>query len=509
MDGPPQYGAQNADKSRMRRRATRRSIALGTPVLLALVLLITPRLSPALDVIYKNAYFHLVFVSAVAACALAVAAVAARAGTRAAHYGPVWLAVGCLAVGILMLAHGLTTPGVHGRPVNLWVGRLPFAAIALFAVAMALAGRPRNRLTSRLAAEHPTLLVAGFAVVAGAIASWLVADPTRWSGTQPIAFEDELKTGVAVVASFLLLVVALTHWRRWRLGHDPVQYALMLAALLCAAALVSLRTGEVWRLSWWDYHGFLLAGYAGAVYGVAVRYRRTRAVDQVLAATFEDDPMTHIVEGYPEALRALVHAVEVKDRYTHGHSERTAKIAVQLGIRLGLHEDTLRALARGAYLHDVGKIAIPDDILNKPATLTAEERAVVETHPDIGYELVHPVAALHEALPVVIHHHERWDGTGYPHHLEGRAIPLIARVAAIADVWDAMTSDRSYRLGIAPELALAHIVAGRGSHFDPRLVDGMIALAADWGYHIARVDGDVDVATNAAESCHEAATTRV
>jgi HD-GYP domain-containing protein (c-di-GMP phosphodiesterase class II) len=131
---------------------------------------------------------------------------------------------------------------------------------------------------------------------------------------------------------------------------------------------------------------------------------------------------------------------------------------------------------------------------------------VVETHPQVGYELVVPVAALREALPVVLHHHERWDGTGYPRHLEGQAIPLIARVAAIADVWDAMTSDRSYRRGLAPAEALAHIEAGRGTHFDPRLVDGMVSLAADWGYSSSG-DGDAAQAALAAETCHDAVST--
>jgi hypothetical protein len=483
-------------------------VRLGAPFACVAALLALPRVSSILDFFFRDAYFHLFFVSAIAGCALVVAIISGRAGARAAHYGPVWLAVGCLAVGILMLAHGLTTPGVYNRPVNAWVGRLPYLSISFFGIALALASRPRNAFTSRVAGRHPKAVVLAFALLFCSTSAWLVVDPTRLSGARELSHEDLAKWIVAGVASLLLLAVAAIHWRRWRLGHDPVQYSLMLAAVLSTAALVSLRTGEAWRLSWWDYHGFLLAGYAGAVYAVAVRYRRTRAVDNVLAATFESDPMTHIVGGYPEALKTLVRAVEVKDRYTHGHSERTAKIAVQLGVRLGLDEDTLRALARGAYLHDVGKIAIPDDILNKPGALTAEERIVVETHPDVGYELVRPVSALHEALPVVLHHHERWDGSGYPEHLKGRGIPLIARVAAIADVWDAMTSDRSYREGLPPQLALAHIEAGRGTHFDPALVDGMLALAADWGYH-SGTGGDADQAVEAAETCHEVVATRV
>ena len=490
----------------MQRVGKQRWIRLGAPILCTAALLVGPRLSSSLDFFFRDAYFHLFFVSAIAVCALIVAVVAGRAGARAAHYGPVWLATGCLAVGILMVGHGLTTPGVYGRPVNAWVGRLPYLAISCFAVAMALASRPRNRFTSRLAVRHPRLLLAGFGAVLAVLTSWVVADPLHAPGSQTFSSEDSAKWVLALVASLLLLTVAAIHMRRWRLGHDPVQYALMLAGVLSTAALVSLRTGEAWHLSWWDYHGFLLAGYAGAVYAVGVRYRRTRAVDQVLASTFEQDPMAHIVDGYPDALKTLVHAVEVKDRYTHGHSERTAKIAVQLGVRLGLDENTLRALARGAYLHDVGKIAIPDEILNKPAGLTSAERMVVETHPQVGYELVVSVAALREALPVVLHHHERWDGTGYPRQLGGKAIPLIARVAAIADVWDAMTSDRSYRRGLAPEEALAHIEAGRGTHFDPALVDGMVALAADWGYRSGE-GGDAEQAALAAETCHETVST--
>jgi HD-GYP domain-containing protein (c-di-GMP phosphodiesterase class II) len=391
--------------------------------------------------------------------------------------------------------------------MNMWVARLPYLSITLFAVAMSLAGRPRNARTSAIAARHPRLIVAGAGTILGAFTAFVVSDPTRLHGSSPLASENALDWAAAAVASVLLFMVASVHWRRWRLGKDPVQYALMLSAAMSIAALVSLRIGQMWRLSWWDYHGFLLAGFAGAVYAVATRARRTRAVDDVLSATFDADPMTHIVDGYPDALKTLVQAVEIKDRYTHGHSERTSKIAVQLGLHLGLDGDTLRALARGAYLHDVGKIAIPDDILNKPGALTHDERAVVETHPQVGYELVAPASELGEALPVVLHHHERWDGTGYPRRLAGSDIPLIARIAAVADVWDALTSDRSYRAGLPPQVALAHLVAGRASHFDPKLVDAMLSLAADWGYVVAG-EGEADAAWQAAETCHEVAASR-
>jgi hypothetical protein len=456
-----------------------------------------------LDFLYRDVDFHLVAVTSIAACALILALFATRAATRAAHPGPVWLAFGCVCLGFLLFAHGLLTPGIAGRPRNLWVARTPYLAITVFAVSLALAGRGRNTVSSRFATRWTGPLLITPIVALSVLIAVLAIDPTRFSGTHRLPFEEDALWILAALDSTLLLGAAMVHWRRWRLGYDPVQYALVLAGAMSTAAMLSLRLGETWRLSWWDYHAFLFAGFAGAVYAGWVRYRRTRAVDRVLAATFETDPMTHIVEGYPEALRTLVRAVEIKDAYTHGHSERTARAAVQLGLRLNIDEDTLRAVARGAYLHDVGKIAIPDSILNKPGPLTAEERVVIETHPRLGHELVAPASVLAESLGAILHHHERWDGTGYPDRLGGRQIPLIARIVAVADVWDALTSDRSYRPGFDPHAALAHIAAGRGTHFDPVVVEAFLSLAADWGYRMAPAGGDAREAWLAVQTCHE------
>lgn len=485
--------------TRLRSRAALTAVLGGPPVLLVAL-----RKSAHLDVFYRSLDFHLVVVSAIAGCALVVALCSIRAAVRAASPGPVWLATGCVTLGLLFFCHGLVTPGVASRPMNEWVARAPYLAITSFAFALVLASRPRSARSSRLAITHPSAVLGVPMLAVGAWTAVVVADPTRLHGATPIPGEDALTWLLAGVDMVLLAGAAIAHWRRWRLGQDPVQYALVLSASMSIAALLSLRLGALWRLSWWDYHGFLLAGFAGAVYAVWTRYRRTRAVDRVLSATFETDPMAHIVAGYPDELRRLVKAMELKDAYTHGHSQRTAEVAVRLGLRLGVDEDTLRAIARGAYLHDVGKIAIPDAILNKPGALTPEERAVIETHPQIGHDLVAGANVLTESLPAILHHHERVDGRGYPTGRAGSDIPFIARVVAVADVWDALTSDRSYRPGWAPAKALAHIRAGAGAHFDPRVVDALVSLAADWGER-AGVDGDADEAWRAGETCHEVA----
>ena len=188
----------------------------------------------------------------------------------------------------------------------------------------------------------------------------------------PLPGEASVRLAVVVVAAVVLLAVGAVHWWRWRLGFDRVQLALVVACLLGAGALVSLQVGTLWRLSWWDYHAFLLTGFAAAIYAVLTGYRRSRTLEGVLDGVFAADPMAHISRGYSETLRALIGAVEARDAYTHGHSARVAELAVHLGQRLGLGPAALRSLAEGAYLHDVGKVGIPDHVLNKPGALSEE-----------------------------------------------------------------------------------------------------------------------------------------
>jgi putative nucleotidyltransferase with HDIG domain len=169
-----------------------------------------------------------------------------------------------------------------------------------------------------------------------------------------------------------------------------------------------------------------------------------------------------------------------------------------------LPPDRLRVVARGAYLHDLGKIGVPDHILNKPGRLTPEEREVIEQHPTLGYEMAKTASSLEEVLQVILHHHERFDGAGYPLGLSGTGIPLEARIVAVADVWDALTTDRAYRPGWSGQEALAHIVASSGSHFDPSVVDALVDLAADWGIRLTDpIPGDPEQAWEAAQTCHQ------
>lgn len=464
---------------------------------------------PGFDVRWFSPDGHLIVVSAIAACALFVAAVAVVSATQTPQPGVVWLGLGCSMVGLFMVGHGLTTPGALHQPMNMWVARLPYAAMAGFAACLFVAGGSQEQRRNRWVSRHPLATVMVPMLPSSIFVAAVVEDPSRFHGNAPVAHENVYFAALSTLVICCLLVVMWRHGRRWHLGKDPIQLALVLAAAMSVAAVLSFEHGKFTKLSWWDYHAYLLAGFGAAVYAVIVRGRRQRAITGVLADTFVDDPFAHIVRGYPEALSMLVKAVEVKDAYTHGHSLRTAELAVELGLQMALPPDRLRVIARGAYLHDLGKIAIPDHILNKPGALTDEERKIVETHPQHGYELAATAPSLHECLPVILHHHERFDGKGYPAGLAGHDVPLEARVVAVADVWDALTSDRAYRSGWAPAQALAHIEAGRGTHFDSVVVDALVRVVLNRGLELSHEPGVAEEAWSAAQTCHEIDLVRV
>lgn len=472
-------------------------------LLVPLAVLVFLRTFTQFDVGWFSAEAHLVAVSLIALFALAAAVAALVTAMRSRQPNAIWPGIGCAAVGLGMLGHGLTTPGVFGQPDNVWVSRLPYVAMCAFAVCLAAAGQSPSWWPNRIVRRHPVTTSVAIVAALAIVVATVTLRPLTLGGAQRHAWEESALDVVSVMTVVLLVSVIRTHWRRWRLGHDVVQFAVVLAAAAAIAAVIAFEHGKFGQISWWDYHAYLFAGFGGAVYAVFRRSSDERTLTEVLDSAFIDDPFDHIVSGYPEALRSLVRAVEIKDAYTHGHSQRTARIAVELGLLMGLGPDRLRVLARGAYLHDVGKIAIPDSILNKPGALTDEERDVIQTHPQLGYELAASAPSLQEALPVILHHHERIDGCGYPGGLAGAAIPLEARVVAVADVWDALTSDRAYRSGWAPEAALAHIRAGIGTHFDARVVDAFTTLVTGWGISEQPQAGTATIAWEAAETCHE------
>jgi HD-GYP domain-containing protein (c-di-GMP phosphodiesterase class II) len=171
--------------------------------------------------------------------------------------------------------------------------------------------------------------------------------------------------------------------------------------------------------------------------------------------------------SYTETISALMSALEARDPYTEAHTSRIRDLSIALAVGLQVPGEVRRAVKLGAILHDVGKIGIPDAILLKPAGLTDEEWVVMRAHPEIGERMLSSIDFLDSALPIIRHHHERWDGKGYPDRLEGEEIPVGARIVAVCDAFDAMTSDRPYREALSKAAACEELLSNAGSQFDP------------------------------------------
>jgi putative nucleotidyltransferase with HDIG domain len=180
--------------------------------------------------------------------------------------------------------------------------------------------------------------------------------------------------------------------------------------------------------------------------------------------------------GYVDTIRSLAGAIDAKDPYTRGHSERVSTLAIEIGRELGLPAAEVEALEYAGILHDIGKIGVPESVLQKRAQLDAAEVALVRAHPAIGAEIVAGVEFLRGALPAIRSHHERWDGSGYPDGLAGEAIPRIARVINAADTWDACSSDRPYQQKMTFDQVIQVIQGLRGRQVDPVVHDALVRV---------------------------------
>lgn len=184
-------------------------------------------------------------------------------------------------------------------------------------------------------------------------------------------------------------------------------------------------------------------------------------------------------EQFEGAVHALSSTIDAKDSYTYGHSDRVARIAVRLAQELGCEGEDLDTVYLGGLLHDIGKIGVDDKVLRKPGELTEEEYAQIKTHPVLGEQILREAPQFAHVIPIVLHHHEQWDGKGYPDGLKGERTPLLARIASVADAVDAMGSDRPYRLGMPRERFEAILRDGAGTQWDPRVVDAYFAAQED------------------------------
>jgi putative two-component system response regulator len=196
------------------------------------------------------------------------------------------------------------------------------------------------------------------------------------------------------------------------------------------------------------------------------RYRKLLEERQNLESIHQE-----LLLAYDKTIEGWSRAMDLRDKETEGHSRRVTQMTLKLARVFEITEEELSHIQRGALLHDIGKLGVPDSILFKPSSLDEGEWALMCQHPQMAYDMLHPIEYLRPALDIPLYHHEKWDGTGYPHGLKGEQIPLSARLFAIVDVWDALTSDRPYRRAWSREKTLAHIQEQSGKHFDPKVVE--------------------------------------
>ncbi|MFE5852745.1 HD-GYP domain-containing protein [Streptomyces sp. NPDC056500] len=336
---------------------------------------------------------------------------------------------------------------------------LPPSAALLVAIPGALVGRVERR---------PAALRRIWRAAQLALAIWgaaqtydlLGGDHAPGPGPSPIDFPLVLLPGAAGALAFCLVltvleagILATAERTPLRAGwHGPV-----LGALLphLVHGLAGLMMAVLWQSPYgWPSALFVLLPMYISCWLFA-QYHRERT-------------------AYQATIRALVQAVDIKDRYTRGHSERVGRASVLIARELGLAEDRIEVIRFAGILHDVGKLGVPTRVLRKEGPLTPEERRVIELHPEYGHEIVRGIGFLGEARAAILHHHERVDGTGYPYGLAGDDIPECARVVAVADAFDAMTSTRSYRRARPVATALTELERCAGTQFDPRMVHALV-----------------------------------
>jgi putative nucleotidyltransferase with HDIG domain len=209
----------------------------------------------------------------------------------------------------------------------------------------------------------------------------------------------------------------------------------------------------------------------------AVAIDNARLFQELKATNFDlERAKIELEVAYEATLKGWVDALDLRDKETNGHTQRVTVLTERLARAMGVRDEELVHIRHGALLHDIGKMAIPDKILLKADKLTEEERVCMQEHPSKAYKMLHPIEFLQPAIVIPQCHHEKWDGTGYPLGLKGEEIPFYARIFAVVDVWDALTTDRPYHKALPHDVVRQKIKADAGKHFDPRVVDAFLLL---------------------------------
>ncbi len=487
------------------------------------------------DPVWAGPTFHVYIVTFASLLALILAVLMRVAAGQLRDPRVLFLSLAFMGIAGIFMTHALTTPG-EIVPNNPWVGfssRLSLTVGATLLVLATVRWTPRTR---ELIVRNQTLITALFAlflVAYGATAigtslagsrspepatttSSAVGDgygaqpPVSTSASSAHADDDNtidvptstpfdglftflskksVSYSLSAMTLFLLGLVILRYFQVFRVSGSPLAGGFLFSSIFLAQSQISMTIAPAWHASWWEYHVLMIVALGSAVYGLVREYGQNGSLNGVVGGLLLRDTIVQLQRGYADVIVALVEAVEAKDPYTRGHTQRVAELAVLIAQDLGYDSERLKVLNQAAMLHDIGKIGIPDSVLNKPGRLTAAEFDVIKEHPVRSHRIIQHAKSLQREVAGVRHHHERVDGSGYPDGLKGEAIPMDARVIAVADVLDALTSARPYREAWSVERALEIIDQESGTKLDVDCVAALHRIIPVW---VNRVDQQCD-----------------
>lgn len=447
--------------------------------LAVLVLLLTGVIP---DPEFPGPVFHFYVATGTSIVVLLIAVVMRFAAGQLADPRALFLSLAFVSISIVFLLHAITTPGVLVG-TNPWVGfsagLTPFVGTIFLVLSTRRWSPPvRARIVSRQ--RTITAVIVGTLLAFGVFAMTTSITDSYPLGLPEILISDAVSQSLmALTIGMLVYVISHYVWiyRSWK---SPLATGILISTILLAQSQISITLGPLWHLSWWLYHFFLLAGFSVALGTLYVEYTRAGSAQSMVGGLLLRDSITQLQRGYTDVIVALIEAVEAKDPYTRGHTQRVSELSQLIAQDLGLGNEDQRILNQSAILHDIGKIGIPDAVLNKPGRLTDEEFGLIKEHPVRGYRMIRHVRALRREAEGVRCHHERRDGSGYPDALRGDEIPMIARIIAVADVYDALTSARPYREAFSAEKALEIITDERDEKLDPACVDALFRVLPIW-----------------------------
>lgn len=292
--------------------------------------------------------------------------------------------------------------------------------------------------------------------------------------------QNVIYTGLSAVVYIFL------HSRFYYLGDiDPVSSVgvmttfLFINTLLMTLLIQNISGGKFLNIWTENFRGMIVSvagvGLLGIIIAKAYESYGVGAVIMffipLMLSRYSFKLYVDMKRNYYETVKALINAIEAKDPYTSGHAERVGKYAVAIAEEMNLKPEQVEIIKNAALLHDIGKIGVSDRVLKKQEKLTDDEFAIIKSHPSVGYDIIKDIGFLNPIRDIVKHHHEKWDGTGYPDGLTGKDIPLETSILTVADAFDAMVTDRPYRKALTLETALQEIISNAGTQFNPNIVD--------------------------------------